>query len=109
MNRTVIFTMGIVLVLGMAVAAVAEKAPHDYPGKVAFASNRSGDWEIYVMPADRTSIIRVTTNPADDIMPCFNPANPRELVFVSNRDGQNERYLVDYMVGWQKAPLSRQS
>jgi Tol biopolymer transport system component len=98
MNRTVIFTMGIVLVLGMAVAAVAEKAPHDYPGKVAFASNRSGDWEIYVMPADRTSIIRVTTNPADDIMPCFNPANPRELVFVSNREGQNELYLVDYMV-----------
>ncbi len=42
-------------------------------GKIAFASNRDGNDEIYVMNADGTSVTRLTVNLAGDYNPTWSP------------------------------------
>ena len=42
-------------------------------GRIAFASDRDGDSEIFAMNADETGITQLTTNSANDIGPVFSP------------------------------------
>ncbi|MFN2513298.1 MAG: DUF4394 domain-containing protein [Pyrinomonadaceae bacterium] len=63
-------------------------------GKIAFASDRTGNSEIYVMNPDGGDIVQVTDNPAEDLNPTWSPDGER-LAFVSNRDGNKEIYTVD--------------
>jgi len=56
-------------------------------GKIVFSSDRSGDWEIYVMNADGSSLSNVTNHPADDIGPSW-AANGDRIIFASDRDGE---------------------
>ncbi len=62
-------------------------------GKIAFASDRDGNFEIYVMNPDGSGLFRVTDNPAEDTQPSWSPDGTR-LAFVSNRDGNKEIYVV---------------
>jgi len=39
--------------------------------KIAFASDRTGNWEIHVMRADGTGVTRLTRNDADDQHPSW--------------------------------------
>jgi dipeptidyl aminopeptidase/acylaminoacyl peptidase len=39
--------------------------------RIAFASNRDGNFEIYVMDADGTNLVRVTTDPQADARPAY--------------------------------------
>ncbi len=49
-------------------------APPSYPnGKVAFASNRDGNGEIYTMNANGTGLARLTNSPASTGDPAFSP------------------------------------
>jgi TolB protein len=41
--------------------------------KIAFVSNRSGNFDIYTMNADGSEITRLTNNPADDSYPSWSP------------------------------------
>jgi hypothetical protein len=41
--------------------------------KIAFASDRDGNWEIYVMNADGTSQTNLTNNPTGDRYPAWSP------------------------------------
>jgi TolB protein len=41
--------------------------------KIAFQSNRDGNWEIYVMDADGTNAANLTRNPSDDQWPFWHP------------------------------------
>jgi TolB protein len=41
--------------------------------KIAFVSNRSGNFDIYIMNADGSEITRLTNNPADDSYPSWSP------------------------------------
>jgi Tol biopolymer transport system component len=43
------------------------------PAVIAFASNRDGDYEIYMMNADGTSQTRLTDNVAFESFPAFSP------------------------------------
>lgn len=61
--------------------------------KVAFSSNRDGNWEIYVMDLGSGKVKRLTHNPAIDIEPCWSP-DGREIVFSSDRKGKWEIYIV---------------
>ena len=63
-------------------------------GKIAFASDRDGDFEIYIMNPDGGGLVRVTDNAAEDTQPTWSPDGTR-LAFVSNRDGNNEIYVVN--------------
>jgi Tol biopolymer transport system component len=44
--------------------------------KIAFSSNRDGQWEIYVMNSDGTGQTRLTNNTANDWFPAWGPLNP---------------------------------
>ena len=55
-------------------------------GRIAFASNRAGNNEIYSMAADGTDVRRLTTNPGDDILPAWSPDGTK-IAFSSNRVG----------------------
>jgi Tol biopolymer transport system component len=62
--------------------------------KIAFASDRDGNFEIYVMNADGGGQIRLTENTAEDFSPAWAPDGKR-LAFVSTRDGNAEIYLMN--------------
>lgn len=45
------------------------QAPPSANGKIAFASTRDGNDEIYAMNTDGTNVVRLTNNPASDTYP----------------------------------------
>jgi TolB protein len=63
-------------------------------GKIAFQSNRDGNFEIYTMNADGTSQTRLTFNGASDFDPSWNAAGTK-IAFASNRDGNFEIYTMN--------------
>ena len=63
-------------------------------GKIAFASNRDGDYEIYVTAVDGNGLAKLTNNTADDFDPAWSPDGTK-IAFVSNRDGNYEIYLMN--------------
>lgn len=63
-------------------------------GKIAFASNRDGNYEIYFMNPDGTNQTRLTNNTADDTNPCWSPSGTK-IAFVSTRDGNPEIYVMN--------------
>ncbi len=66
---------------------------------IAFASNRDGNWEIYVGRADGTFQQRVTyAVEAIDIDPAWSPVGTY-IAYESARDGNWELYMVDVTTG----------
>ena len=63
-------------------------------GKIAFSSDRDGNFEIYLIDPDGGGLTRVTEDPADDVQPAWSPDGQR-LAFVSNRDGNQEIYAMN--------------
>ena len=64
-------------------------------GRIAFQSDRDGNYEIYIMNADGSDQTRLTINPDDDAMfPAWSPDGTR-IVFVSSRDGNYEIYVMN--------------
>jgi Tol biopolymer transport system component len=66
---------------------------------VAFASNRDGNWEIYIGTPDGKEQRRVTySTDATDIDPMWSPTG-RYVAYESARDGNWEIYMVDMTTG----------
>ncbi|MEK6280474.1 MAG: Calx-beta domain-containing protein [Acidobacteriota bacterium] len=63
-------------------------------GKIAFASDRDSNLEIYTMDADGGGQTRLTENPAEDYSPAWS-SDGTQLVFVSTRDGNPEIYVMN--------------
>jgi len=55
--------------------------------RIAFASNRDGNWELYLVNVETLEESRVTSNEAKDRRPAWTPGGD-QLAFVSDRDGQ---------------------
>jgi TolB protein len=87
------------LVAALTVAAVllpAASADAAFPGqngKIAFASNRDGNWEIYSVNPDGSGTTNLTHDPALDAHPVWAP-DGRSLVFYSDRDGSPADYVM---------------
>ncbi len=63
-------------------------------GRIAFQTNRDGNYEIYVMNGDGSGLTNLTNNPADDWNPVWSP-DGNKIVYSSNRDGNNEVYVMN--------------
>lgn len=90
--------VAIVCLALVAAGWAASRAPAAFPGqngKIAFQSNRDGNFEIYVMNADGSAQTRLTNVPGLDVDPVWSP-NGQKLVFISPRDGnQFEIYAMN--------------
>ncbi len=64
--------------------------------KVAFQSDRDGDYEIYVMNINGTGLVQLTANTAADQSPAWSPDGNR-IAFVSNRlsNGNYDIFTMD--------------
>src|SRR5262249_24615400 len=62
--------------------------------KIAFASNRDGNQEIYVMNIDGTNVTRLTNNPAVDGQPSWSPDGTK-IAFTSNRTGNYDIFVMN--------------
>ena len=62
--------------------------------KIVFASNRDGNWEIYMMNPDGTRQERLTYDHAVDCDPVISPTGD-QILFNSNRRGTRDLYLMD--------------
>jgi len=61
-------------------------------GRIAFASLR-GNWDIYVMNADGSGLIRVTNHQGGDWHPSWSP-DGQYIAFEANRKGNYEIYIT---------------
>ncbi|HEY4611811.1 MAG TPA: hypothetical protein VII11_02390 [Bacteroidota bacterium] len=61
--------------------------------KILFESDRTGNWEIFVMQVDGTGLTQLTKNSASDLTPIWSP-DGKQIVFASERDGNSEIYLM---------------
>ncbi|MEO8678520.1 MAG: hypothetical protein ABI665_05710 [Vicinamibacterales bacterium] len=61
--------------------------------RLAFKSNRDGNYDLYVMDADGGNLVRITDDPANDHDPAWLP-DGESLVFMSERDSRGDLYRV---------------
>lgn len=62
--------------------------------RVAFASNRDGNYEVYVMDADGSNQHNLTSDPAVDGGPRWSPDGSK-IAFQSNRNGNYDLFVMD--------------
>lgn len=90
---------------------VSDSYPVESPDgkRIAFQSNRTGNWEIYVMNSDGKNLRQLTQNSAADNSPCWSPDGKR-ILFVSDRDGKeydSEIYIMNEDGSQQKRLTSQ--
>ncbi len=98
-----------------------DSAPTAFGNRIAFMSDRDGNWEIYTMDAAGSSLVRVTNAEGNDGLPTWAP-DGRTIAFVSDQggvwavwavdpDGSNRRKLFDIggaglAYDWQSESIS---
>jgi Tol biopolymer transport system component len=66
--------------------------------RIAFASDREGQMDIYVLARGNVGPTRMTTHASNDFDPAWSPDGTR-IAFTSARDGHDEVYLIDVADG----------
>jgi uncharacterized repeat protein (TIGR01451 family) len=78
-----------------ATTVVLSPSPRLSPlGKIAFATDRDGNYELYVMNQDGSGQTNITNNAAHDCNPNWSPDGSK-IAFQSNRDGNLEIYVIN--------------
>jgi hypothetical protein len=62
--------------------------------RIAFASNRDGNWNLFVMEADGSWVTPLTRGTGSDDQPAWSPDGAR-IAFESDRDGDFDIYLMN--------------
>jgi serine/threonine protein kinase len=74
-------------------------------GRLAYASNRAGDWEIWVSDSDGSNAVQLTSMGASlTTLPAWSP-DGQQITFHSNLEGQYEIYVVP-VSGGRPRPLT---
>lgn len=63
-------------------------------GKIAFVSDRDGNFEVYTMNADGSDEVRLTDMSADTLYPSWSP-DGSQIAFTSRREGNFEIYIMN--------------
>jgi TolB protein len=63
-------------------------------GRLAFASKRDGNWDIYLMDADGSNVRRLTNDAAHDRYPAWSP-DGKQIAFYSERGGNAKIYVMN--------------
>ncbi len=81
--------------------------------RIAWETNREGDFDIWIMDADGTNPTALTVDPADDEWPAWSPDGTK-IAFDTWRDGNREIYVINIDgsglanltvdPGWDSAP-----
>jgi len=61
--------------------------------RLAYQSNVTGQWEIYVVNVDGTGVVRLTDDDSEETMPAWSPDGGR-IAFVSNRTGDLDVFTI---------------
>lgn len=90
---------GAFIALALSCGGTPEPTPTPTPdnstvSRIAFATNRDGNWEIYVMNSDGSNPHNVSNNPSTDSHPSWSP-DGRRIAFQSDRDGNLEIYVMN--------------
>lgn len=86
-----------VLICGAVMLVAALPAHAAFPGangRIAFDTNRTGNWEIFSMNFDGSDPVNLTNNAALDQDAAWSPTGDR-IAFTSNRDGNDEIYVMN--------------
>jgi Tol biopolymer transport system component len=63
-------------------------------GRIAYASNEGGSWDVYSMNPDGSGKRQLTADPGDDTQPSYSPDGSR-IAFASNRGGNFDIYAMN--------------
>jgi TolB protein len=69
-------------------------SPGVFLSQIAFASNRTGNWEIWLMDWDGSNQRRITNHGALSILPSWAPDNER-MVYTSFARGTSDMYIIN--------------
>jgi Tol biopolymer transport system component len=72
----------------------ATPTPSEPVGQIVFSSGRGGNGDIYVVNADGSGLVQLTTDPAEDFDPAWSPDGSM-IAFRSTRDGNDEIYVMN--------------
>lgn len=79
-----------VLLLQVAVGCSAMRGQE---GKIVFESHRDDNGEVYVMDADGSNLVNLSSNPAYDGVPSWSP-DGQQIAFTSERENSTDIYLM---------------
>lgn len=75
---------------------VSSRAPSWSPdgSRIAFESNRSGSWDLYVLELESGSVRRITASRSDDRWPAWSPSGAH-LAFVRIADDESDLHIIE--------------
>ncbi len=95
------FAASSLLAMALACGSEVEPTPTPWPtpdnstiSRIAFATNRDGNWEIYLVNSDGSNPHNISNNPATDSHPSWSPDGSK-IAFQSERDGNLEIYVMN--------------
>jgi len=75
------------------VAQAQEISKKDLKGKIVFASDRAGNWDIWIMNADGSDPKALTSSPEPEVDPRFSP-DGKKILFSAKRGDKNEVWIM---------------
>ena len=76
------------------IVKVLNGRPSVFLSQIAYASNRSGNWEIWLMDWDGANPRKITNHGALSILPSWSPDNER-MVYTSFVRGTSDMYIIN--------------
>jgi Tol biopolymer transport system component len=62
--------------------------------RIAFASNRGGSFQIYLVNPDGSKLVQLTDSEGDNVSPAWS-LDAKHIAFATTRDGNSEIYVMD--------------